>query len=171
MDTLELIENRYSVRKFKDTPIEDAKMMKILSAIQHAPTAKNYQPIHVFVCKSEESHQKVDAATKCHYGAPVVLVVCYDRNEVWTNPFDSDIHSGDIDAAIVADEAILEAWSIGIASCWVAMFNHQELSRQLGLQENIKPVVLIPMGYAAEDAKPAPRHTEYKALEDMVHEL
>lgn len=113
----------------------------------------------------------IDAATKCRYGAPVVLVVCYDQNEVWHNPFDPTIDSGEIDASIVADEMILAAWEEDIASCWVAHFNPKKINSGLKIQEHIRPVVLIPMGYAEDGVEPALRHMESKDLDEIVHEL
>lgn len=113
----------------------------------------------------------IDSATKCRYGAPTVLVVCYDQNEVWHNPFDPTIDSGEIDASIVADEMILAAWDEGIASCWVAHFNPKKINSGLKIQEHIRPVVLIPIGYAEDGVEPALRHTESKDLDEIVHEL
>ena len=41
----ELIKDRYSCRKFKNTPVEKEKIEKILEAARVAPTAVNYQHI------------------------------------------------------------------------------------------------------------------------------
>ena len=169
MGVLKVIKNRFSVRKFKDQPIEPEKLEHILEAAKAAPTAKNLQ--RIFVCKSKAALAAIDAATKCRYGAPAVLVVCYDQNEVWHNPFDPTIDSGEIDASIVADEMILAAWDEGIASCWVAHFNPKKINSGLKIQEHIRPVVLIPIGYAEDGVEPALRHTESKDLDEIVHEL
>ena len=44
MDFLQLSHDRYSVRKFKDTPVEQEKIDKIIEAAMTAPTACNWQP-------------------------------------------------------------------------------------------------------------------------------
>ena len=44
MTFLELAKARYSVRKFKNDPIEDAKLEAIIAAGRVAPTACNKQP-------------------------------------------------------------------------------------------------------------------------------
>lgn len=44
MDFLQLAENRYSVRKFTERPVEREIIDKILRAGMLAPTAKNLQP-------------------------------------------------------------------------------------------------------------------------------
>lgn len=171
MGVLKVIKNRFSVRKFKDQPVEPEKLEHILEAAKAAPTAKNLQPQRIFVCKGKVALAAIDSATKCRYGAPTVLVVCYDQNEVWHNPFDPTIDSGEIDASIVADEMILAAWDEGIASCWVAHFNPKKINSGLKIQEHIRPVVLIPIGYAEDGVEPALRHTESKDLDEIVHEL
>lgn len=171
MSVFETIEKRYSVRKFKNISIPEEKLERILEAGRLAPTAKNIQPNHIYVCKSETALAAIDSSTKCRYGAPLVLVVCYDDNQDWHNPFDTAVHSGEVDSTIIADEMILTAWEEGIGSCWVAWFNPQKLSKELKLQSNIKPVILIPMGYADEDAKPAPRHEQRKEKNEIIHEL
>ena len=51
---LDLAKERYSVRKFTDKPIEKDKLEKILEAAKVAPTAKNLQPVKIYVLQSEE---------------------------------------------------------------------------------------------------------------------
>ena len=53
MGVLKVIKNRFSVRKFKNQPIEPEKLEHILEAAKAAPTAKNLQPQRIFVCKSK----------------------------------------------------------------------------------------------------------------------
>ena len=54
MTFLELAADRYSVRKFKNEPIEEEKLAKIIEAARLAPTACNNQPQKIYVVKSEE---------------------------------------------------------------------------------------------------------------------
>ena len=49
MSFLDLAKERYSVRKFKDMPIEAEKMQAILEAAKVAPTACNNQPQKIYV--------------------------------------------------------------------------------------------------------------------------
>jgi hypothetical protein len=54
MNTLEAIEQRRSIRKFKDTPVSDEQLQTILQAAVQAPSGKNRQPWRFVVVKSEE---------------------------------------------------------------------------------------------------------------------
>ena len=80
MDFLQLAENRYSVRKFTERSVEREIIDKILRAGMLAPTAKNLQPQRILVLTSKESLEKLDRATKCRFGAPAAMLVCYDRD-------------------------------------------------------------------------------------------
>ena len=164
MEFLDLARERYSVRKFASTPVEDEKVQRILEAARLAPTGKNNQPQRIYVARSEEALGKMAEVSPCTYGAPLVFALCYDESEEWVDANDSTRHSGDIDAAIVGDHMIFAAWEQGIGSCWVLLFDPAKLVDALDIPEGVKPVVLIPMGYAAPDAKPAPRHEARRRL-------
>ena len=55
MDFMELAGTRYSVRDFRDTPVEQEKLDRILEAARIAPTAANKQPQKIYVLKSENA--------------------------------------------------------------------------------------------------------------------
>ena len=57
---MQLAKERYSVRKYKDTPIEDDKLDQIIEAGIVAPTAHNEQPWRCYVLKSAEKDQRSD---------------------------------------------------------------------------------------------------------------
>ena len=82
-DFLQLATERYSVRKYSDKQIENEKLEKILKAAQIAPTGNNYQPQRIFVIKSKESLEKVRSFTPYCFNAPLVLLICYDKNVSW----------------------------------------------------------------------------------------
>ena len=171
MSFMELSKARYSVRSFQTTPVEKEKLDLILEAGRIAPTACNNQPQKIYVAKSEDARAKLASVCRCTFGAPVILVVCYDRTRDWKNKLMPGYESGETDAAIVCTHMMLQAADLGIGSCWVGYFNAQEVAEVLGLPENLTVSALLPIGYAAEDAKPAPLHTEYRDLRDTVTEI
>ena len=171
MTSQELAKMRYSVRSFQDTPIEEEKLNLILEAGRVAPTACNNQPQKIYVAKSGESRKKLASVCRCTFDAPVILVVCYDRTRDWKNKLMPGYESGETDAAIVCTHMMLQAADLGIGSCWVGYFNAQAVSDALGLPENITVSALLPMGYAAENAKPLPLHTQYRDFGDTIAEI
>lgn len=168
MDFLELAKERFAVRKFSDKKIEQEKLEKILEAGKVAPTAHNYQSQKIYVLQSKEALDKINHLSRCIFGAQTVLMVAYDDDRDWENDLEEGIHAGQQDASIVATHMMLEAWELGIGSCWVNMFPNTETGKAFGLPENIKPVLLMPIGYAADGAKPGPYHTAFRDMDDMV---
>ena len=166
MEFDKVIRERYSVRKFDfNKEVEEDKLNTILEASRLAPTAKNMQPQRIFVCKSKESIEKIDTITRCRYNAPIVLVVCVDMNEIYEGDFGT---TADIDASIVTTHMMLEATNQGIGSIWIELFDHEKIKEVLELEDNLKPVALLPIGYPTEESKPSPLHESRKELEETV---
>ncbi len=170
MEFKELIKNRYSCKKYSDKKVEKEKLDAILDAGRLAPTAKNLQEQHIYVVESEEVLAKIDAATPCRYGAPTVLVVAFDKNNVFTYPGEQR-DSGVEDAAIVATHLMLAAADEGVNSCWLNFFDPDQLAKELGLPENEEVLMLLDLGYAAEGAGPLPTHDNRKAIAETVSYL
>ncbi len=132
-----------------------------------APTAKNLQEQHIYVVESPEALAKIDKATPCRYGAPTVLVVAFDKNNVFTYPGEKR-DSGVEDAAIVATHLILAAADEGVDSCWLNFFDPDALAKDLGLPENEEILMLLDLGYVADGAGPLPTHDNRKPLSETV---
>ncbi len=171
MSFLDLAKARYSVRKFSDKPVEKEKIAAILEAAKVAPTAKNQQPVKVYVIESPEGLAKANQVSPCIYGAPLVMMVAYDPDQTYRTGWNPGINYGDIDASIVCTHMMLAAADLGLGSCWVARFARADASRTFELPDNIVPVALLPIGYPAEDAAPSPRHTQYRADDEWIFRL
>ena len=85
MELLELLKERCSVRKYSDRPVEQEKLDKIIEAAMVAPSAKNFQPVRIYVLKSEEAIARIRGITRCAYSAPVIMMVTVDKNIEWHN--------------------------------------------------------------------------------------
>ena len=167
MDFLTLAAERYSVRKFKNKPVEQDKIDKLIKAAQLAPTACNFQPQRVYVLNSEESLARLKNCTKWHFDCPLAMIVCYDKNECWTRKYDN-MQSGVVDASIVTTHIMLEAAEIGLGSTWVMSYNPEAVSSEFGLPENIESVAILVMGYPAVDAEPNERHSQTKNTDEFI---
>ena len=167
MEFREVVKNRYSCKKFNGEKVAPEKIEAILEAGRVAPTAKNLQEQHVYVVQSEEMLAKIDVLTPCRYNAPTVLVVAFDKNNVFTYPGEKR-DSGVEDATIVATHMILAAEDEGVDSCWVNFVDPDKAAEALGLPENEEVLMLMDLGYAAEGAGPLPNHDSRKPLEETV---
>ena len=168
MNFMELAKTRYSVRKFDDRPIKKETLDLILEAGNVAPTGCNYQPQRIYVVQSEEKIANLNELSRCIFGAKTVLLFTYNKDEDWKNPLENGIHSGVQDVSIVATHIMLEAWELGVGTCWVNYFTNSRLEKELGLPENERAVLLMPMGYPAEDSVPLKLHDELKNIDETV---
>jgi len=166
---LELARNRYSVRDYSSRTIEPAVLTQVLEAGRVAPTAHNNQPQRVKIITEPEDLRKVDSCTPCRFGAPVVLLVCYDQTACWDSPFDGT-SSGDIDAAIYLTHLMLAAHDLGLGTCIVKFFESKRVVKKFLLPENIVPVAMLTIGYPAEDAKAAALHYDRFELDRFIFE-
>jgi len=167
MEFKEVIKNRYSCKKYCYRQVETEKLEAVLNAGRLAPTAKNLQEQHVYVVQSAEGLAKIDAVTPCRYGAPTVLVVAFDKGNVFTYP-GGKRDSGVEDATIVATHMILAAADEGVDSCWINFLDPEKLAEGLGLPENEEILMVMDLGYAAEGSGPLPNHESRKELSETV---
>ena len=107
--------------------------------------------------------------TKFH-GAPTVLVVTFDKNNVYLYPGEKR-DSGVEDASIVATHMILAAADEGVDSCWINRLDPDELAKALELPQNEEILMAMDLGYAAEGAGPLANHEKRKELSETVSYL
>ena len=127
MQELEAIFSHRSIRKYKDTPIEDALFKKILEAGFRGSTTGNMQIYSIIVTKEPElkrklweNHFKQDMVNQ----APVVLTFCADINRFnkWCEMRHADpgydnflwFVNAAIDATIAAQNVCIAAESNGL---------------------------------------------------------
>jgi nitroreductase len=165
MEFSDLLRQRYSVRAYHPTPVEDEKLNRVLEAARLAPTAANRQPFQIIVTHVAG---KEDALRQVYHRewftqAPLVLCVCGVHKQGWVRSFDS-LNATMIDTAIAMTHMILAAADQGLGTCWVGAFNPAAARQFFGLPEEIEPVALTPLGYPADSLRPKER----KALSELV---
>lgn len=170
MEFTEVVKSRYSCKKYSEDKITKEQLEAILEAGRVAPTAKNLQEQHIYVVESKELLAKIDQCTPCRYGAPTVLVVAFNKDNVFTYP-GGKRDSGVEDATIVATHMILAAANQGVDSCWINNFDPDILAKELGLPEQEEILMLLDLGHAAEGGTPLPNHSLRKELTETVSYL
>ena len=167
---MELAESRYSARKYKEEQIMKEDMDMILHAGQVAPTAMNCQSHRIFVLQSEEALAKVKTVTRFHYNAPTVLLICVDTDESYKSV--DGVEGGPVDAAIVITHMMMEAFDIGVGSCWVRGFDENQVRDVFDLPDNLVPVAMLDLGYPTDDSHPWPgAHEKRRPLTETVKYL
>lgn len=167
MNFIELAKERYSLRSFDTKKVEQEKLDLILKAGQLAPTAVNYQPQRILVIESDEALAKLKDCTVYHFNAPMVLLICANKDEAWKRTYDGKVHT-DIDGSIVATHMMLQATELGLGTTWVGHFDPAAIRNAFNIPSNLEPVCIFPIGYPSRDAKPHPNHTKRKDISETV---
>ncbi len=171
MEFLDLVNKRYSERYFDDTSVEEEKLNKILEAGRLVPTACNCQPQKFYILKSKKALELAAKVTPFTYNAPILILVCYDKNEVWKNKREDGYNSGEQDIAIAATTMMYEAESLGIHTLWIRGFNSKTVTENFNLPENIIPGMFLALGYPSEKSKPSDWHFKRKGIKELTIEL
>ncbi len=170
MDFFKTVEDRRSMRKYADTPVEEEKLHKILEAANKAPSAGNLQGYEIYIVrKLEQRRALVKAAWDQEFlaEAPIVLIFC-------SNPGRSAVKYGERgatlyciqDATIACAYSQLAAKAQGLDTVWVGAFEELSVSEILHLPPELRPITMLPIGYAGKEPRPRPR----RELGDLVHE-
>jgi nitroreductase len=147
MSFLELVHKRYSVRKYRNVPVEEEMLQKIFMAVSAAPSAVNYQPWVFIIIRDEHSRFSFEKVYPREWfvTAPCIIAACCNRELSWKRSDGKNF--GEIDTAIALDHLTLAAAELGLGTCWVGNFNVPEARLLLKLPEHIEPVALTPLGY------------------------
>lgn len=168
MDFLTLAKERYSCRYFnKEKNIEQEKIDKILEAARLAPTGRNSQSQKILVLTDKEKLEKLSGCTQYGWGAPLVLIICYDKNESWKRSCDG-ADGGIIDMSIITTHMMLEVTDLGLGATWVGAFDPIKAKEIYNIPENYEVVAILPIGYPAEDAHPSRLHLDRKPIEEIA---
>ena len=73
MELLDIMNERFSVRKYVDKPVEPEKLDKILNAAHAAPTAANQQPVKLLVVLSTEALGKLVKGIHTALNASIII--------------------------------------------------------------------------------------------------
>ncbi len=161
-ETLKVLRERRSIRKYKPEQISPRQLDEILDSGTWAASAKGLQDAVMVVVQDAETisyMSRLNAEiqgkpnTDPFYGAPTVVVVLADgEKENWLQ-----------DGSLVLGNLMNAAWSLGVGSCWInrakELFDMPEgkaLLAKWGLPASLRGVGNCILGYA-DGAVPAPK--------------
>ena len=147
MDVFTAIMQRNSVRAYETTPVEEEKLKKVLEAARLAPSASNRQDWKFIVVKNKETKKKLANAAfgQSFLGeAPVVIVACGTEPKTFMA---CGQPAYTVDVSIACAFMILQAFELGLGTCWIGAFNEGEVKKILKVPESIRVVAMTPLGY------------------------
>ncbi len=163
MDIIKLIKTRRSIRRYRDEPVADELLEKILDAGRWAPSGLNNQPWRFAVIKDPVIKEEVSRLTryeKIIKGARALIAVFLDNAESYHRT--KDIQA--VGACI--QNMLLTTHSLGLGAVWLGEIikSNEEIKGILGLGRDLELMAVLALGYP--DGMPV--SSERKELRDLI---
>ena len=169
MDFDDVLKKRRMVRSFKERQVDEAQTMRLVKNAQRAPSAGFLQQQEFLIVRNKEIKvQLAKAAVGQEFiaQAPVVIVVCSNTDRVAKRYGERGFNFYSvIDGTFASMLILLTAVNEGLGACFVGAFNDSEVRRILKLPKAVKPIGIIPVGFANEP----PEKFERMRLEEIVY--
>jgi len=155
MDVFEAIKSRRSIRQFTDEPIGKDALDRLLDAARWAPTASNQQKWRFVVVTSPPVKELIRKFAPGIFVMPAAFIVICVQKAPDANRWTEETYLAD--CAIAAQNILLAAHEMGIGSCMALSYAKVAIKEILDIPEGIEPLLVITLGYPAEDPEPPPR--------------
>jgi nitroreductase len=176
---LQIVDQRVCVRSFTNKPVQDQVLENCLRVARLAPSAGNLQAYQVVIVRGEEQRIAIAQAAVGQFWiaqAPLVLVFVADLERSARKYHGRGRYLYAVqDATIAAAYTQLALEAAGLSSCWVGAFQEERVAEIVGINPtsegeepsvtNFRPVVVMPVGYAADRHKRLHR----RSLVQFVH--
>lgn len=156
MDVFEAIKSRRSIRFFKQTPIPEDTILKLIEAARCAPSAANRQPLeYILVTGKDQNNEVFDQLGWAAYVRPkrnppadkrpvAYIIVIINKHRALTK-------FGPVDAAAAIENILLAARALEIGTCWVGSVNKEKLGSLIDLPDDHQIDSVIALGYPDEE--------------------
>jgi len=159
MELQKAVRNRRSVRQYRDTPVKDEQIRRILEAALWAPCAN--ERWRFAVVRNEITKKAISSQRHVHR-APVDIVVFIDLRGA--DKQDAELYAIQETAAAIQN-MLLTAHEEGLSTCWNGSFDNEAICEYIKAPEGWRAVAVVSVGYPAE--KPDP--PERKPFDQVVY--
>jgi len=166
MSVLEVVKKRQSIRKYKEDPIPEDVLHRVMEAARLAPSGKNLQPWKFIIVKDQGLKEKLAEAAFGQYfmaKAPLIIVACGFPDECYAH-MGRYMKSWPIDVTIALEHLILQAQEENLGTCWIGAFEEKQVKPILNVPDEVRVLALTPLGYPDEE----PVFRGRKSLEEIV---
>jgi nitroreductase len=159
MNVQDAIRSKRAVRQFRDQPVPDEVIRRILDAGRRSQSSKNTQPWSFIVVRDRqmlEALSKTGTYAGHLAGAAFAVVLVGDARGEWKS----------FDLGQAAAYLQLAAWELGVGSCIAALHQENDARALLGIPPEASAYAALSFGYPAEDWKP--NKGGRKSLDEIV---
>ena len=159
MDVFEAARTLLAVRRYKDTPVPDDLVRRIVEAGRLTGSGMNGQPWHFIAVRDRETLRRLGSlAPSGRYvaQAPLAIVVATEKSRFAVS-----------DASRAIQSMILVAWAEGVGSNWVGFGGLDGVKPLLDIPASLDVLAILPFGYPA---RPVGRgRKNRKPLREVAH--
>ncbi|MFP3915334.1 MAG: nitroreductase family protein [Actinomycetota bacterium] len=148
-----------AIREYEDRPLSEEDLSSILEAGRWTGSSKNRQNWSFVVVTDGEGLE--DLAACGDFTDPV-------RASAATIAIVQEPEGYEFDSGRAAQNMMLAAAAIGVASCPITLHRHDDARRALGVPEDRRVRYAVALGYPSPSAGPA-RRGGRKPLDEVVH--
>jgi len=170
MEVIKAIKTRRSVRKFQKKLISEKIIGKLIEALIWAPSSGNLQSRKFYFVFDDKIKKKLvekafvqDFITQ----ASLVVVGCTDSEIAWRYGERGKNLYSICDVSVSIENLMLLAREEGLGTVWIGAFDEKEVIKILNLPKNLRPIVIVPVGYPAEKPWPPPRVSKNQAIKEI----
>jgi len=164
MEVMEAIRNRKSIRVYKEIPVPQDKLDKLLEAARLAPSGGNRQQWKFVVVRDAEKRRILSEAANGQRQVAQAPVIIAGVSTAPDNMMICGVPGYPVDLSIALDHITLEAAAEGLGTCWIGAFSQDKSREIMGIPDNCRIVCLLTIGYPAEEGRPKSR----KSLDEIV---
>ncbi|MGV8980346.1 nitroreductase family protein [Clostridium sp.] len=169
MEFYDVVKTRKSIKKFKNTPINNEKLARMINAAMMSPSWKNNSSYKFILVDEKEKLEQIsksiinkdNSAAQSILDAPMTAVIV-------SNPEDSgEVENKEyylVDCAIALEHFVLAATNEGYGTCWIAAMDEDIIKSTLSIPQKYKVVAMTPIGEIAESKE----HNDKKVVSDYV---
>lgn len=156
MDVYDAILARRSIRAYRDRPVEEEKIERLLRAAMAAPSACNLQPWEFIVIDDKAVLEPLRGMTGYpDYVAPLAVVFCANtKNIPW------EAQTWQVDCAAAVENMMLAAVAEGLGSVWIGDIREGPIRELLDIPPEIRVMNMAYFGYPAQQKKPRTQYDE-----------
>ena len=159
MEVFDAIRTLLAVRAYKDTPVPDDLVRRIVEAGRLTGSGMNGQPWHFVVVEDRVTLAQFGALARSGSyiaQAPLAIVVVIEKT-----PFAVS------DASRAIQSMLLTAWADGVGSNWVGLQGLTEVKALLGVPDELDLLAILPFGYPAQSIGRGKKRR--KPLSEVAH--
>jgi nitroreductase len=155
MELSEAVKKRRSIRKFKQKPVEQTLIKKLINTARLSPSAANTQKLRykiittpsvvdaIFKLTAWAGYVKPRRNPEPGISAPTAFIALTAPEEGGET-----IHA---DAGAAVQSILLKAVELGLGACWIGAYNKPEADKILKIPGERKSIYLIALGEPAEE--------------------